>query len=990
MSGAEPGTGVTGSAARSAYRFPLSSGQSRLWVLDQLNPGSTAYNLRFAVRLDQAVHLGAVQHSLDAVVERHEILRTVFRLVDGEPAQVVLERMPVRLAAYDLRKLPPSQRERQATHLATDLAEQPFELGRGPLLRAALIWMGPSDYALAMAMHHIVADAWSMGILTGELGAFYDRFVRSVGDGSLEPLEPLELQYADYAMWQRRSLASEQFDRQLAYWREQLDGVEELALPLDHPRPAVQAHRGAGFGFDLPESVVTGILDTSRADGATLFMGLLAAWAAVLAWWCDQDEVLVGAPVAGRGRPELDRLIGFFVNTLVLRVDTGADPTFRELVSRVRRVAFDAYEHSDVPFEKLVEALAPQRELSRNPLFQVTFQLYESPTSPDAIVFRQQLDVPVTTSLFDLRVDLFHGPSGLLGRVEYDTALFDDESIRWLIERFVSVCEQVASDCDRRLSEIDWVPAAQRELLERFNATAAPVAPGTVPELIAGWAQRSPQRLAVADRVGAWTFQALDEHAGQLAGALAAAGVESEQVVAVCVPRGRVFVAAALAAMRLGAAYLPLDVAYPPARLAQVLAACRPAAVVTTGELAEQLGPQTATVTVDDWPQAPPPQALAPDPDWLAYVMYTSGSTGAPKGVEIRHAGLMNLVAWHQRAYELVPEDRGGQISSVGFDAAVWEIWPQLCAGGTLHVCDDETRGDVDSLIEWLRKERITISFIPTPLAELVLARPWPRDGSLRYLLTGGDTLRRGANPSHPYALVNHYGPTESTVVATAGAVAVGDDRPPIGAPIANTTAFVVNRRGCLVGPGQPGELYLGGPNLARGYFGDPKLTREKFVDNPFASAPPRLYRTGDRVRWKGDGTLAFLGRTDAQIKVRGHRIEPREIETMLASHPRISQAVVSASRELTAHVVPRGAPPPAADVQQWLRERLPAAMIPVAYAFVEEWPLTPPRQARLRGATGRACGRRCPWFTIRANRRTGGGTLPALGRNPPHDRDRG
>ncbi len=909
-----------GAAALERYRFPLSSGQARLWILDQLQQGGTAYNLRFAVRLDQEVQAGALQRALNAVVERHEVLRTVFEVVEGEPAQVVLERMPVRMAAFDLRKLPAARRQAEAARLAAQLADRPFDLAKGPLLRAALMWLGPAEFVLAMAVHHIVADAWSMGVLATELGALYEG----------ETLAPPPLQYADYAVWQRDAAAAEQLD----YWRDALAGAEELAPPFDRPRPAVQAHHGAGFGFELREDTIAGLQRVGLAEGATLFMVLLAAWAATLARWCEQDDLMIGAPVAGRDRPELESLIGFFVNTLVLRVDARGDPPFRTLLERVREVALGGYAHAGVPFDKLVEALAPQRDLSRNPLFQVTFQLYESPTAPDAIALRQQLDMPVSASLFDLRVDLFRGPSGLSGRVEYDTALFDEPSVRWVTERFSFICEQVARDPDRRLSALDWVPPAQRALLERFNATTAPVATGTVPERIADWAAREPARTAVADGGGAWSFAELDDRAGRLAGALARDGVGRGDVVAVNLPRGRAFVAAALAAMRLGAAYLPLDVAYPAARLERVLADARPAALVATAPLGD-----VGLVGVDPWPDAPAPPVR---PGELAYVIYTSGSTGTPKGVEVEHGGLMNLVSWHQRAYGLTPEDRGAQISSVGFDAAVWEIWPQLYAGGSLHVCDDETRGDADALLAWLRDERISLCFIPTPLAELVLDRPWPAHAPLRHLLTGGDTLRRGANPRHPYALVNHYGPTEHSVVATAGPVTAADDRPSIGAPIANTTAYVVDGAGGLAGLGQPGELLLGGPSLARGYHHDDALTRERFVPNAFAEDPPRLYRTGDRVRWRPDGTLAFLGRTDSQIKVRGHRIEPREIETLLASHPRIAQAVVSATPELTVHLVASGPRPDARALRQWLRQRLPAPMVPTAYAFVDEWPLTP------------------------------------------------
>ena len=895
---------------------PMSFAQQRLWFLDRLSPANPFYNVQASIRHRGSLDAAALERAFNAVVERHEVLRTVFRLVGGEPVQVVLPRVEIALEHADLRRVPAGQREAEAIRLAVQERLRPYDLSEGPLARVKLVQLGDADRVVLLGLHHIVADGWSLGLLASELGAMYEHFAR----GREVRLPPLHVHYADFAVWQREWLSGTRLDEQLGYWRRQLADLPALALPNDRPRPAVQAHEGAGFAFELGEDVAAGLAAAARRHRATLFMALLAAWAAVLGRWCEQDDVVIGAPVAGRDRAELEPLIGFFVNTLVLRVDTSGDPAFGELIERVRDVALDAFAHSDVPFEKLVEDLAPQRDLSRNPLFQVTFQLFESPTAPDAVAASQQLDAPVTSSLFDLRVDVFRGPSGLSGRVEYDTALFDEQSLRWLIERFVFVCEQVARDPGQRLSELDWVPPAQRALLARFNATAAPVPHVSVPGRLARWADETPDRPAIADRGGAWTFAELDDRAARLAGALAGVGGARGDVVAVCLPRGREFVAAALAALRLGAAYLPLDVAYPPARLAHILADGRPAAVVTTAALAARLEPQAAVgavtqpapapavVTVDDWPRAAPVDPVAVAPDELAYVIYTSGSTGTPKGVEITHAGLLNLVGWHVRAYGLTPVDRGGQISSAGFDAAVWETWPQLYAGGALHVCDDETRGDVDALIAWLRDEAIAVCFIPTPLAELVLERRWPADAPLRFLLTGGDTLRRAANAQHPYTLVNHYGPTESSVVATACVVGEDEALPPIGAPIANTTAYVVDGHGSLAGPGQPGELLLGGAGLARGYCGDPDLTRERFVLHPFAPGGGRLYRTGDRVRWRPDGRLAFLGRTDSQIKIRGHRIEPREIETLLATHPHVTQAVVTAAPQLTAHVTVDGA----------------------------------------------------------------------------------
>ena len=879
-----------GAAALERYRFPLSSGQARLWILDQLQQGGTAYNLRFAVRLDQEVQAGALQRALNAVVERHEVLRTVFEVVDGEPAQVVLERMPVRMAAFDLRKLPAARRQAEAARLAAQLADRPFDLAKGPLLRAALMWLGPAEFVLAMAVHHIVADAWSMGVLATELGALYEG----------ETLAPPPLQYADYAVWQRDAAAAEQLD----YWRDALAGAEELAPPFDRPRPAVQAHHGAGFGFELREDTIAGLQRVGLAEGATLFMVLLAAWAATLARWCEQDDLMIGAPVAGRDRPELESLIGFFVNTLVLRVDARGDPPFRTLLERVREVALGGYAHAGVPFDKLVEALAPQRDLSRNPLFQVTFQLYESPTAPDAIALRQQLDMPVSASLFDLRVDLFRGPSGLSGRVEYDTALFDEPSVRWVTERFSFICEQVARDPDRRLSALDWVPPAQRALLERFNATTAPVADRNRAERIADWAAREPARTAVADGGGAWSFAELDDRAGRLAGALARDGVGRGDVVAVNLPRGRAFVAAALAAMRLGAAYLPLDVAYPAARLERVLADARPAALVATAPLGD-----VGLVGVDPWPDAPAPPVR---PGELAYVIYTSGSTGTPKGVVVEHAALMNLVGWHTRAYGVTPDGpRRPRSPASASTPRCGRSGPTCAPAASVHVGDDDTRGR--------RRRADRVAARPGDHAQL---RAHPALAECSWTGRGrGPPLRTcspaatpcgAGQPGHPYRWSTTTGPPSppSSPPPTAWASTGRGRLPVIGAPIATPSCYVVDHAGCPPVRGRPASCGSAAPAWPAATSTTPRLTQAtRFVPNAFAEHPPRLYRTGDRVRWRPDGTLALPRPAGPPDQVRGYRIEPGEIETLLASHPHITHAVVTTATPIPP-LGPRSSPP--------------------------------------------------------------------------------
>jgi amino acid adenylation domain-containing protein/non-ribosomal peptide synthase protein (TIGR01720 family) len=912
---------------------PPSFAQERLWFLHQLSPGNPFYNMQASIRYRGKLDHEALERAVNALVGRHDVLRTVFQLVDGRPMQVVRANLAIPLAQADLRNLPAAEREPEAARIAVEERQRPYDLAVGPLLRAKVICLGNYDYLFFLSLHHIVADGWSMGVLSGELGVLYE----GLTGGREVVLPDLPVQYADFAVWQRGWLAGDRLAGQLEFWRGVLAGLPVLTLPTDRPRPAVQAHRGMGFGFVVPEPVVGGLGRLSRESGATLFMVLLAAFAVVLGRWCGQDDVVVGAPIAGRNRAELEGLIGFFVNTLVLRVDLSGDPSFADLVGRVREVALGAYAHADVPFEKLVEELVPQRDLSRNPLFQVTFQLFESPSSPDVVGAHPGFEVPVTSSLFDVRVDLSPGPAGLAGRVEFDTDLFDRASIEWMVDRFCGLLVQVAGDPGRRVGSYGLLPAGQRELVAGWNATGVPVPGGCLHGVVQDRAARHAAAVAVSDESGQWSYGELNALANRLAWRLAGAGVGVGELAGVYLPRGRWFVAAALAVLKAGGGYVPLDPAYPAGRLEHVVADAAPRVVVTTGELAGRLRVPEGTeiVTLDEWPAGPEADLeVAVQPSDVAYVIYTSGSTGTPKGVVIEHHSVMNLVAWHNRAYQVTPADRGSQLASTGFDAAVWEIWPYLCAGASVHVASDDTRADPDQLTGWLDASQITISFVPTPLAETLLDRPWPPSSRLRLLLTGGDTLRGWPNPAHPYQLINHYGPTESTVVTTAGPVppattgpappagvgpappATAGRLPGIGAPIANTVCYVVDHHGSPAGPGCPGELWIGGTGLARGYLHDTELTQARFVTNPFDPTPPRLYRTGDLVRWQPDGTLTYLGRTDNQIKIRGYRIEPGEIETLLRQHPDITQAIVTThphpttgTPQLTAYITTRHHP---------------------------------------------------------------------------------
>ena len=914
------------------YAFPLSFAQARLWFLDQLLGATPMYNLSSATRLHVAVDPRALRRAVGLLVERHESLRTVFRVVGGEPRQVVLPVVRVPLEAHDLRRLPPAQREETTAQLVSEFAVRPFDLAVGPLIRTALLWLDEREFVLLVGVHHVVADGWSVGVLSRELGEVYGDLVGG-GDGRV--LAPLVVQYVDFAVWQRERLAGEWLVGELGWWRGALDGLSGLALPTDRARPAVQGHRGAGFGFVVDRAVVESVGVVARGSSATSFMVALAVWAVVLGRWCGQDEVVVGAPIAGRDRAELEGLIGFFVNTLVLRVDVSGDPTFAELVGRVREVALGAYAHAEVPFEKLVEELAPQRDLSRNPLFQVTFQLFDSPAAEGGI--GDGLEIPVSSSLFDIRVDMWPAAGGWAGRVEFDSDLFERASIEALIDRFVWLLGEAAADPRRRIGSWALLPDEHRRLLQQWNDTAAAVPAITVIDAFAEQVTVNADREAVSDDEGTWTYRQLDDESRIVARRL---GDARGQVIAVCLPRGRRFAAAALGVMRAGAAYLPLDPAYPTARLSYILAHADADAVITTDDLASQLDLPAATTpitTYTDHTDQSTPSTVTPDD--LAYVIYTSGSTGEPKGVEIEHHSLTNLCHWHTTTYHTTVDDRATQIASVGFDAAVWELWPYLTCGASVHTVTDHTRNDPDLLIDWLHTHHITITFIPTPLAETLLDHPWPPNSPLRYLLTGGDTLHHHPNPDHPYTLINHYGPTETTVVATATTPGHRPDpgtpghrpdpgthgippttQPPtIGHPITNTTITIIDPAGQPAGPHQPGELTIEGPTLARGYHHDPTLTHQRFTTTPghrpdpgtahpdtttpgHRPDPARRYHTGDLARWNHDGTITYLGRTDHQLKIRGHRIEPAELETIITTHPNITHTTITTHTTTPGH----------------------------------------------------------------------------------------
>jgi amino acid adenylation domain-containing protein len=945
-------------------RQELSFAQQRLWFLDQLEPGSTLYNIPVAVRLTGDLNQAALAATLAEIVRRHEVLRATFQVMDGKPVQVFAARAEPGLPLIDLRLLPAGKREEEASRLAVAEARRPFDLACGPLLRVTLLEMGGEQHVVLLTMHHIVSDGWSSGVLVRELGTLYAAFLA----GAPSPLPELAVQYADFVSWQRERLSGGLLESELAWWHGQLAGMPPaLELPTDHPRPATQSPRGAARGFALEGEDLAGLRRLSRGHGTTLFMTLLAGFMGLLQRYTGADDLVVGTPIAGRIRGEVEPLIGLFVNTLALRVDLSGDPEIVMLLERVREVTLSAYAHQEVPFERLVEDLAPERDLSRPPLAQVFFSVQNAPAGTLELpgLALEASSVPTETAKFELTCTLMETEGGLAGGIEYGRDLFEATTIERLARHFTRLLTgMAAAGPRRRLSELPLLSTGERhQILGEWNETLSASLPAaTVVDLFVRRAAEGPDRPAVVEGSRGVTYGELAERSERLAGWLARQGVGPECVVALVAPRSAALVVATVGIARCGAAFLPLDPAHPPARLQDLLrgsgarlALIGPGVEIPGFASAAPTGAPLPLVAIDGeaWEaetDGAPVRRI--EPAQLAYVIYTSGSTGEPKGVMVSHAALLNLVGWHLRAHGLTAEDRCTLAASPAFDASVWEMWPALCAGAALRVVNEETRLAPGRLLDLLATDGTTIGFLPTPLAERAMELEPPAGMALRTLLTGGDRLRRVPS-GLPYSVGNHYGPTEAAVVSTWTSVEAGSERPPaIGRPIDQTRAYVLDRLGGPVPAGVAGELYVAGASLARGYLGRPELTADAFRPDPFAGAGERLYRTGDRVRWRVDGELEFLGRIDHQIKLRGVRIEPAEIEAALARHPAVSEAAVlvledeAGEKRLVAFVMPLAnqaaePAPSSADLQGVLRRSLPESMVPSAFVILESLPLT-------------------------------------------------
>ncbi|MGW3061896.1 non-ribosomal peptide synthetase [Streptomyces goshikiensis] len=937
---------------------PLSFTQQRLWFLEQLNPGNTAYNAPLGLRLRGSLDVPALRRALNETVHRHEVLRSTLTLgPDGQPVQTVDAHAAMDWAESDLSTFAGEAREEEIRRHCAAEASTPFDLTKAPLIRTRLLRLADDDHILVLTWHHIVSDAWSGGVLMRELDTLYTAFIH--GGESL--LAELPLQYADYAVWQRRELEGEKLDRLLGHWREQLAGAPARTdLPTDRPRPPVQDFAGDEVAFTLEADAVSRLDALARRLDTSLFNLVLAAFQAVVQRWSGHHDQLIGIAVAGRTHAELDGLIGFFANTLVLRTDLSNDPSFRELARRVTTAAAAAYAHQEVPFEKVVEEFQPERDPSRHPLFQMlcTWQ------NEGMTAFRlDALNVePLTfhtgTAKFDLQLGLLHIGGEIHGRLEFATALFDRETVERLARHLASVLEGAEADPDLALSQLPLSDAAETALLHRYGGVAVPLTGPDVAARITDRARRTPQAIAVVCGGTALTFAELDRRADRVAELLRTAGAGPEVTVGVCVPRSADLVVALLGVLRSGSAFVPLDPAFPDDRLSYLLDDSGAACLLTVRSLGGRMG-DIPTLFVDGTLPAPP-GGVVPDrtgdrapairPESLAYVIHTSGSTGRPKGVEVTRGSMTDLVAQAGRILGFTPQDVLCAVSTVCFDIAVPELFLPLATGGRLIVAQEAEVRDGARLLALLDEHRVTVLDATPATWRMLIAAGWEGGGTLRAALSTGEALDRGLEEqlrARVPEVHNLYGPTETTVWATHHLTAGGTGPVPIGRPFGCARTYVVDARGALAPMGIPGELFIGGGGVTRGYRGQPGLTADRFVPDPFGAPGGRLYRTGDLVRWQAGGVLEYLGRIDHQVKIRGYRIEPGEVEHALRAHPAVGQAVVTAEDgptgpRLHAYLVPAGSEPlpGSAELVRFLRSALPPYMCPARFTVLDALPL--------------------------------------------------
>jgi len=953
---------------------PTSFAQQRLWFLDQLEPGSPLYNVSSAVRLEGPLDVAALERSFEVLVRRHETLRTTFDLQDGKPVQVIAPRLELVLERCEIeedfsRSGATALRE-AVNRVLEEEAIKPFDLKLGPLLRVKLLRLGAEDHVLSLTMHHIISDGWSMGVLIGELVSLYEAFSK----GESLTLPELPIQYSDFARWQREWLTGDVLEKQLAYWQKQLDDVTTLQLPADRPRPSIRSHRGSRQNFSLPREISESLIKLARSQNVTLFTLLLAAWQTLLARYTEQTDIVVGSPIANRNRVETESLIGFFVNTLVLRTDLAGNPTFRELLARVRATVLDAQEHQDVPFEKIIDELQLERSLSHTPLFQVVFALHSAPAPVVDLpgVKLATLDVQRHTAKFDLMFELFESNGNIVGSLEYSTDLFDDTTITRLLGHYGLLLSEIVENPEQRILDLPFLSAAEeRQLVYDWNEVAPHAAPEQLlHELFEEQVQRTPGNVALVLEGEVLTYDELNARADELAQELRDLGVGPETLVGIFMERSLEMVVAVLGILKAGGAYVPLDIEHPKERLAFMLEDAEPPVLLTQRRLVDRL-PELKTVKavcIDERSSCDGARVqnapLRPRGESPAYVIYTSGSTGAPKGVVVTHANVVRLFTATSKWFNFNADDVWTLFHSYAFDFSVWELWGALLYGGRLVIVPYLVSRQPEAFYQLLLKERVTVlNQTPSAFRQLIQAEQssWPNASeapplALRFVVFGGEALElQSLGPwferhgDEQPLLVNMYGITETTVHVTYRVIRESDlstaTGSVIGERIADLQIYVLDAARKPVPIGVPGELYVGGAGLARGYLHRPALTAERFVTHPWGEDGARLYRTGDRGRYLVNGDLEYLGRVDRQVKVRGFRIELGEIEAVLAQHVNVSESVVIArdddgNTRLVAYVV-TDQDLTVSELRSHMKERLPEYMVPGAFVLLDTLPLT-------------------------------------------------
>ncbi|MEG3918021.1 amino acid adenylation domain-containing protein [Microcoleus sp. T3_A4] len=951
--------------------IPLSFAQARLWFLDQLQPESGFYNIPNILRLNGQLNISALEDSINEIILRHEALRTNFTTQNGKPVQIIQANYKLELPIIDLEPLSKEAREIEAKRLVTQVAHQPFNLQREPLLRSSLLKLGEQDYIFVLVFHHIIADGWSIEILERELSTIYT----ALCNNQTPSLPELPIQYADFAVWQRNWLTGEVFQTQLNYWQEQLKGIPALLeLPTDRPRPAIQTYQGTHQSFQLPVELSEAIISLCKRMAVTPFMFLLTAFQTLLYRLSGQDDIVVGTPVANRHYRETEKLIGFFVNTVALRTtNLSLNPSFEELVRQVREVTLGAYAHQDMPFEELVEALQPERSLSHSPVFQVMFGVENEPISNFSLPALEvnRLIVGTNYAKFDLDLSFQNTNDGFIGQWEYNTDLFDGSTIAQMTGYLQTLLSEIVANPKTPISELPLLTATQQhQLLIEWNHTQRNYPQDRcIHQLFEEQVELTPDAVAVVFEAERITYRELNSKANQLAHCLQTLGVKPEVLVGICVERSLEMVISLLGILKAGGAYVPLDPAYPKERLAFMLEDSSVPVLLTQQKLVEKLPPNSARVVYldSDWEKISfhnqeNPSSLVKQEN-LAYVIYTSGSTGKPKGVLIEHKSLVNYTTVAIAEYQIEKSDRILQFSSISFDVSAEEIYTSLTSGATLVLRTDTMLDSVEGFLQKCKNWEITVMALPTTywheLTAFLTQETVVLPPSLRLIIIGGekalpDRLKTWLEcVEQPVRLVNNYGPTEATVGATIYDLSVADTtlkELPIGRPLGNVQTYILDGNRQPVPIGIPGELHIGGSGLARGYLNRPELTDERFIRNPFSDFPTeRLYKTGDRVRYLPDGNIEYLGRIDDQVKVRGFRIELGEIEAALSQHPNLLQVAVTlredipGQKSLVAYIIPLQEPAPTfSELRHFLKEQLPDYMVPSAFVILECLPVTP------------------------------------------------